>query len=647
MTVSVLACTRAANDVVTHPAIKALLVESNVFSRFANVYITSKVENDARESKTSLFSVQVPTEAFITGFSMQNEGRILQGVVKEKKEADEAYDAARKDGQTAGRVSEVAPPPGRAMKNFVVYMNVAAMSEATFKLSYQELVKKVLGKYTQKIHIEPNQIVNNITVVASYHEPQGIEMFSYALPDSEVFSSSSIASQNTVVHNSETKRVFVYTPSVETQLGDGGFGLKGDITLRYTLTPPVTNGGTIIVNDGAFVHYFSPSGLSTLSKTIVFVIDVSGSMRGVKINQVKVAMHSILARLREHDAFDIILFSDSVHHWQPYPVLATSERISAAKTFVNGMVATGSTNINDALLSGVHDLNNALRNRGNLVVFLTDGVQTAGEMREDVLLKNVLRANHDGLVSIFCLGFGTRVNFEFLIKISLQNYGTAYKIYEDEDASEQLDDFFRGIESVTLRDVKFQYPVDIVVKEDLTETSFSNFFNGSEIVVAGTLQPEVDIRTTPFTASIVAVGANKDVIFHSTAELEGTGETEQFTQRLWAYKKIKEYLNLALISNKEDRERYEQKALTLSLRYSFVTRLTSMVVTEAVNAGNDEKWLKAESKIMIGRRMNTLATRRAYSSPAVDSVVSVYRNKGTCAAVSIACVVISFVLYFI
>ncbi|OWF51846.1 inter-alpha-trypsin inhibitor heavy chain H4-like [Mizuhopecten yessoensis] len=566
---------------------------------------------------------------------MQNEDRILHGVVTEKKKADEAFNAARKDGQTAGRVSEAAPTPGRAMKNFVVYMNVAAMSEATFKLSYQELVKKVLGKYTQKIHIEPNQIVDNITVIASYHEPQGIEMFSYALPDSRVFSSSSIDSQSTVVHASESIRELVYTPSTVTQqdFGDAGNGLKGDITLRYTLTPPVTNGGTIIVNDGAFVHYFSPSGLSTLSKTIVFVIDVSGSMSGDKIKQVKVAMHSILIRLRENDSFNIIVFNADVHRWQPGPVMVTSERISAAKSYVDRMKAEGGTNINDALISGVYNINNALRNRGNLVVFLTDGVQTAGEQRPDVILENVQGANHDGLVSIFSLGFGVGVNFEFLRKISLRNYGTAYKIYEDKDASKQLGDFFREIESVTLRDVKFQYPVEIVVKEDLTETSFSNFFNGSEIVVAGNLQPEVDLLTNPLTASILAVGANRDVIFSSTAELESTGETQQFTQRLWAYKKIKEYLDRALISNEEDRERYEQKALTLSLRYSFVTRLTSMVVTEAVNAGNTG----------FGQlnRVGLSAMKANYGSNNYGT------NKGTCASLTTTCAVVMFLVHFV
>lgn len=41
------------------------------------------------------------------------------------------------------------------------------------------------------------------------------------------------------------------------------------------------------VSDGHFVHFFAPSNLSPLPKNIVFVIDVSGSMWGVKMKQVR------------------------------------------------------------------------------------------------------------------------------------------------------------------------------------------------------------------------------------------------------------------------------------------------------------------------------------------------------------------------
>lgn len=40
------------------------------------------------------------------------------------------------------------------------------------------------------------------------------------------------------------------------------------------------------MSDGHFVQFFAPMNLSPLPKNIVFVIDVSGSMWGVKMKQV-------------------------------------------------------------------------------------------------------------------------------------------------------------------------------------------------------------------------------------------------------------------------------------------------------------------------------------------------------------------------
>lgn len=52
------------------------------------------------------------------------------------------------------------------------------------------------------------------------------------------------------------------------------------------------------VSDLHFVHFFAPSNLSPLPKNIVFVIDVSGSMWGVKMKQVSCICLSCVKRCR-------------------------------------------------------------------------------------------------------------------------------------------------------------------------------------------------------------------------------------------------------------------------------------------------------------------------------------------------------------
>lgn len=42
--------------------------------------------------------------------------------------------------------------------------------------------------------------------------------------------------------------------------------------------------------NGYFVHYFAPSGFEPVNKHVVFILDVSGSMRGDKIKQLQVSV---------------------------------------------------------------------------------------------------------------------------------------------------------------------------------------------------------------------------------------------------------------------------------------------------------------------------------------------------------------------
>ena len=61
------------------------------------------------------------------------------------------------------------------------------------------------------------------------------------------------------------------------------------------------------------VQFFAaPTSLKLLRKHVIFVLDVSGSMEGRKITQLKQAMTAILDELSPNDYFNLIEFSYSV-----------------------------------------------------------------------------------------------------------------------------------------------------------------------------------------------------------------------------------------------------------------------------------------------------------------------------------------------
>lgn len=60
------------------------------------------------------------------------------------------------------------------------------------------------------------------------------------------------------------------------------------------------------------MHFYAPADLKTLSKHVLFALDISGSMGGKKIEQLREALAQILGDIGEGDFFTLVLFSDSV-----------------------------------------------------------------------------------------------------------------------------------------------------------------------------------------------------------------------------------------------------------------------------------------------------------------------------------------------
>ena len=328
-------------------------------------------------------------------------------------------------------------------------------------------------------------------------------------------------------------------------------------------------------------------------------------MSGAKISQTRQAMHAILNQLRAGDLFNIVLFSGAVSQWKADAVMATNGNIQDAKAFVNDHVhAGGSTNINDALLAALKLLKNTAEQQGSaiagkvpMVLFLTDGQPTAGETTPSRIRANILRANVIE-ASIFALGFGFNLDFDFLKALSAENGGTARRIYQDEDASGQLEGFFDEISTPLLLKIRFEYPKDVVDVAYTTASSSGRYYKGSELIVSGKLKDvassrlmKVNVRgdagSNPVTYSLsrtllnLTVPADKVII-------------EDFTERLWAYMKIKQLLIQLLVSeDPNEQAQLKAEALRMSLKYNFVTPLTSLVVVEsdsyltAIRANND------------------------------------------------------------
>ncbi|XP_056357315.1 inter-alpha-trypsin inhibitor heavy chain H4 isoform X2 [Oenanthe melanoleuca] len=561
------------------PAIEiySLHVDCKVTSRFAHTVITSRIINRANESREATFEVELPKTAFITNFSMSIDGELYPGIIKEKAAAQNEYDTAVSQGQSAGLVKIT----DRKLEQFHVSVSIAAASKVTFELTYEELLKRQLGKYELLLKVRPKQLVKHFQIDVHIFEPQGIQF----LETDSTFMTNELTEALTKVLN-ETKAHISFKPTLDQQKKNSVLGetlLNGDFVVRYDVKREATAGDIQIVN-GYFVHYFAPQEMPVFPKNVIFVIDRSGSMTGRKIEQTRDALLKILQDLRPEDHFSFITFSNKVAEWKSSLLPATEENVASAAALVQTLSARGGTDISGALLTAVGMLDKAeglLERSISMIILLTDGQPTSGERNVEVIQENVQKAIN-GKYALFCLGFGFDVSYKFLEKMALSNGGIARRIYENADAALQLQGFYQEVATPILMQIEMQYPENSI--EGLTKNNFKVFFEGSEIIVSGKISNELDLlpveikaqsHTSNLTLKEEANVKEKEQVFQNQRYIFGN-----FIERLWAYLSIQQLLEKAISAQEEDQKALEAQALDLSLQYSFVTPLTSMVVTK-------------------------------------------------------------------
>ncbi|XP_048029066.1 inter-alpha-trypsin inhibitor heavy chain H3-like isoform X4 [Megalobrama amblycephala] len=545
-------------------------INSTVTSRYATTVITSRVANTLNESQEIQFEVKIPKTAFISKFRMTIEGKTYDGVVKEKQEAQQQYSEAVSRGQSAGLIKSV----GRTLEDFKTSVSVAAFSKVTFELTYEELLKRRLGKYELLINAQPMQPVADFKMDVHIQEKPGI---SFLEVKGDLSTGDLANAIKTTRADKDAWVTFYPTRDQQTKCKScGENGLNGDLLITYDVER-LNPKGEVMVSNGYFVHYFAPSDVPRIPKNVVFIIDQSGSMRGRKIDQTRLALLKILSDLDEDDHFGLITFDHLVLTWKHELLKATKQNLKKAKSFVKEIRERGNTNINAAVLAGVDMINrHPQEGTTSILILLTDGDPTSGETNIERIMANVKKAI--GLkFPLYCLGFGHDVNFDFLTKMSLENGGVARRIYEDSDADLQLQGFYDEVAVPLLTDIQLQYTGGT----NLTKTSFNLYFNGSEIVVSGQI---TDNRVESFSTEVIAVSKGNNVTYQDTVMIKDPSdvppENEDFMQRLWAYLTVKQLLERQVLLKGQEKEDEEKEALKLSLKYQFVTPLTSMVVTK-------------------------------------------------------------------
>jgi len=604
-------------------------VNTTIKFRYAITTVTSYVKNPGTKAKKAEFSMTIPDTAFISNMSMIIKDKEYESEVKGKEEAREKFKEAVASGDGAGLVSKVS----RDSNLFSVDANVEPGDKVVFRLTYEELLERRNGGYEYAINVNPGQVVEDFRVTVNINEslpltdlkvPKLVESNEIDFNENEEDDVNEAAEVTRGVSGSDHNALIVFALDQEYQEAAGDQGVSGKFIVSYDVDRS-SQESEVQVIDGYFVHFFAPDDLETLPKHVVYVLDISGSMSGKKLDQMKDAMFTVLDDMKETDFFNIFAFSSEVKHWESdsddvfgtgfcsvqncsvsssYP--ATEENKNLAISSILDLGAGGSTNINDALDEALKIGQNARvfndipRETQTMIVFLTDGLPDGDST---TIRSNVKANNTESEIPIFAIGFGVDADFNFLKKIATENDGLAKKIYEGSDAALQLEDFYSQIASPLLSNLQLNYVGDIVDNSSLSEANARSFYKGNEFIVTGKL-----LDKGPFGIQINGTGRerffrNITICLRSDDQkIDDEGltkfspnttclgleppeypksESQNFLKKLYAFTNIKQLLNkIKVTSDEAEQAALEERAVSLALENNLVTDLTSLVVVK-------------------------------------------------------------------
>jgi Ca-activated chloride channel family protein len=323
---------------------------------------------------------------------------------------------------------------------------------------------------------------------------------------------------------------------------------------------------------GAFLLLVSPSeeltSVAEVRKDVVFVVDTSGSMAGAKIEQAKRALSYCINRLNGEDRFNVITFSTESRMWSTSLKAVTSESRKAALEHVDGLVARGGTNINDALVAALSQ--SVEKDRPLMVIFVTDGEPTIGETRTDGILKNVASANK-ALTRLFVFGVGEDLKVDLLDALAEQNHGARDYVGGKEDLEVKVSSFYDKVASPVLTDVRVEF--EGVAVSEMHPKPIPDLFRGSQLLLTG--------RYDKGGSTVISVRGmlNGKAVEHKfTRTFEDQGKRAEFVPRLWALRRVG-YLMDQIRLNGEKSE-LKNEVVRLGKLYGIVSPYTSYLVVE-------------------------------------------------------------------
>ncbi|MEM9173461.1 MAG: marine proteobacterial sortase target protein [Pseudomonadota bacterium] len=202
----------------------------------------------------------------------------------------------------------------------------------------------------------------------------------------------------------------------------------------------------------AAVQIMPPESGSTYTppRALTLVIDTSGSMQGVSIEQARSAAIFAIQGLRDIDHFNVIEFNSSASRLFSAPVAATSEHRDRAVRWIRQLQANGGTEMASALDMAI-DQQGVTSGELKQIIFVTDGAVG----NESALYQKIESTLGD--TRLFTVGIGSAPNSWFMHKAAEVGRGSVTMISALNEVDARMQALFNRLAQPVLTSISVDW----------------------------------------------------------------------------------------------------------------------------------------------------------------------------------------------
>jgi Ca-activated chloride channel family protein len=576
--------------------VKSIRLSTKITDQVAVTHVEQVFENDSPYLLEGIYFFPLPDNVSITEFAMWDGDKRLVGEVRSRDEARRIYN----DIVRSRRDPALLEYAGKNLFQASVFP-IQPNSDKKIELTYSQVLRNEAGTVAYRYPLGAGWQANGIWAPAPRPIPlpgprrRGEPETSRVEPGAASLGQISA----TVEISSRAPIKGIYSPSHEIDVKRDGerkarlsfesrATAQSDFQLVYTLSDQ-DFGLSLLTHrepgkDGFFLLLVSPKSelddREVLAKDVIFVLDTSGSMSEEgKMDKAKAALRFGVNALNARDRFNIVSFAGEEHLMSERAIAGDDAGKRQAREFIEGMRATGGTNINDALMAAFKQLQPG--DRPQIVVLITDGQPTVGETQANRILANVKQSNKTNL-RLFTFGVGYDVNTVLLDGLANENRGTVDYIEPKEDIEVKVSNFFAKVNNPVLSDLKIDWGG---VETDLIyPRATPDIFHGSQLVLIGRYRSPKNAASVRLTLAGKASSRERRFVYDDLRFPERQTEND-FLPHLWAMRRVGHLLDQIRL-NGESKE-LRDEVVDLGTRYGIVTPYTSSLVLEpGIRLGN-------------------------------------------------------------